>query len=147
VFSRRPLYLKVWFQLLLAISLLVLTAAALLLIRKKRLNANPAHYEKKRLVRELKELTTLAQQAIEQKDSKQFSSLCRQILQKRFGFSWQVEPQAICAADLEKKLPQDSPMAAIFRQVESAAYTGEKISTKDMNNFIAIIQGDIDTIQ
>jgi len=142
----RPLYQKIWFQLILGLSLIFLTTAVLLLVRKKSLNANPARYEKKTLMKELDRLTTQAQQAMEQKDSKQFFSLCRLILQKRFGFSWQVEPQAICAADLEQKLPQGSPVAALFRQAEHAAYTGEEISAEEMKAILTSIQEDLKQI-
>ncbi len=141
--SLQPLYQSRWFQLMLIVGLLLLLTAVFLLVRSKRMNANPVRTQKRILEKELQQLADKAHQAMEQNDSQLFFSLCRRILQKRFAFAWQTEAQAICTADLEQQLSQDSPLPEIFKQAEHAAYTGEKISKQEMKRILTTLQQEI----
>ena len=142
----RPLYTKPWFQLMLALSLIFISTAIVLLIRRKRHNADPVRFAKKSLLKELTQLTTEAAQALEEGNSKQFLLLCRLIIQKRFGFSLQLEPQAISAADLAGQLPPDSPLIAILEQAEHAAYTSAETTRQEMVQILTSIQEDLKQI-
>ncbi len=141
--SLQPLYQTRWFQLMLVVGLLLLLTAVFLLVRSKRINADPVRVQKKILESELQQLADKAHQAMEQNDSQLFFTLCRRILQKRFAFAWQTEAQAICTADLEQQLPKDSPLQEIFKKAEHAAYTGEQISKQEMSRILTILQQEI----
>ena len=86
------------------------------------------------------DVTAQAEQAMRNQDSSRFLAICRHILQQRFGFAWRVEPQAICAADLEQRLGNDSPLPEILTKAEHAAYTGEQLAPSEMEHILHIVQ-------
>jgi hypothetical protein len=137
------LYQKLWFQLLIAIALILLLTALVLLRRKSRLAGNPELVEKKKLTRKIETLLIQAQEAMQTRDSRSFLTISRQILQQRFGLAWQVEPQAICAADLERRLGADSPLVEIFNKTEHTMYTGEELSTNEMEHILQIVREEV----
>ena len=140
VHELRPLYRKAWFQVLITAALLILISALVLLQQRQRLAANPELKIKKELNEKITQLLAQAEQAMRDQDSSRFLAICRHILQQRFGFAWQVEPQAICAADLAERLGNDSPLPKILTQAEHAAYTGEQLAPSEMEHIFHIVQ-------
>ncbi len=143
VHGLQPLYQSLWFQLLLAVGLLLLLSAIFLMVRNNRINGDPVRAQKKALARELQKLVEQANQAMENNNSQVFLELCRRILQKRFAFSWQGKAEAISTADLKQQLPKDSPLAEIFKKAEHATYTGEEISRQEMARILTILKQEI----
>jgi hypothetical protein len=139
----RPLYLKKWFQLLIAASLLVLTTTLVLLLRKRRLAANPELVVKKELAQKIDKLLTKAKQALQEENSSRFLIICRQILQLRFGLVWQVEAQAISGDDFAQRLPKTSPLPEIIKKAEHAAYTDKKLSSTEMEKILQIVEQEV----
>ncbi len=139
----RPLYRKVWFQALAALSLLTLVAALVLLGQKKKRLAHPELNKQKQVGQQIDRLLAQAKQAMEEKKSDQFLALCREILQLRFGFAWKVEPRAISAADLEQRLGRDSHLVGILRKAEYAAYGGEPLTDQEMQQIYRILHEEI----
>ncbi len=139
----RPLYRKVWFQALAALSLLTLVAALVLLGQKKKRLAHPERSKQKQVAQQIARLLAQAKQAMEEKKSDQFLALCREILQLRFGFAWKVEPRAISAADLEQRLGRDSHLVGILRKAEYAAYGGEPLTDQEMQQIYRILREEI----
>ncbi|HHD56781.1 MAG TPA: hypothetical protein ENK89_03775, partial [Desulfobulbaceae bacterium] len=139
----QPLYQKLWFQLLIATALILLLTSLVLLRRKRRLAGNPELVEKKELTRKIETLLTQAQEAMQSRDSRSFLAISRQILQQRFGLIWQIEPQAICAADLERRLETGSPLVEIFKKTEHTMYTGEELSTNEMEHILQIVREEV----
>lgn len=139
----RPIYEALWFQLFMALSLLILLSAVVLIRQEQLRKAHPGRASKKVLNRSLQQLFSQAQQAQEAKDSALFYSICRQILQQWFAFSWQREAQSICTADVEQHLSKDSPLPSIFKQAEHATYSGETISQQEMAKILTILQKEI----
>ena len=139
VTTLRPLYRKVWFQALAVLTLLTLAATLILLWQKKKMLAHPDRIRQKQVAQQIDRLLIQAKQAIDDKNSRQFLKLCREILQLRFGFAWKVEPRAISAADLEQRLGRDSHLVEILRKAEHAAYGGEPLSDQEMQRIYRIL--------
>ena len=139
VTNLQPLYRALWFQALTAIALLTFSVALILLWQKKKMLAHPERIRQQQIGREIDLLLSQARQAMEEKKSRQFLQLCREIIQLRFGFAWKVEPRAISAADLEQRLGKDSQLVEILKQAEHAAYLGETISDEEMQRIYRIL--------
>ncbi len=139
----RPLYRKVWFQALAVLALLTLVAALVLLGQKKKRLAHPERSKQKQVGQQIARLLAQAKQAMEEKKSDQFLTLCREILQLRFGFAWKVEPRAISAADLEQRLGGDSHLVGILRKAEHAAYGDEPLTDQEMQQIYRILHEEI----
>jgi len=143
VTTLRPLYRSVWFQALAALALLTLAAALILLWQKKKMLAHPERIKQKQVAQQIDRLLIQAKQAIDEKNSRQFLKLCREILQLQFGFAWKVEPRAISAADLEQRLGRDSHLVDILRKAEHAAYGGEPLTDQEMQRIYQILDEEI----
>ncbi len=139
----RPLYLRLWFQVLLIASLLVFLTAMLLRRRNRKMQAHPEIIEQKKIAADISTLVREAQAAMQEQEENRFLQLCRNILQVYFGFIWQIEPKAISAADLEQRLPADSPLPHILRQAEHAAYSGEKTTAEEMQRIYETLRQEV----
>lgn len=141
-----PLYQRTWFQLMTALCILLVFLSALLYLRRKKREADPRSTEKKRIAVVLNNLLLEAKKALEQHNSTLLLSLCRDIIQKRYGFTWQKEPLAICATDLEQQLGPNSLLADILRQSEHVTYTGERLSDQEMRQIFQTVRQDIEQL-
>jgi len=139
----RPVYQALWFQIVLALSLIFLLTTVVFILHRQRRNRHPERARKKALRLELQQLLTQAREAQEAKDSATFFALCRRILQQRLAFSWQREAQSICTADLQRQLPAGSPLPEIFEKSEHAAYSGATISPEEMSEILSTLQQEI----
>lgn len=138
-----PLYRQPWFQALAALSLVLFFTALGFVWRNKRLQTHPELFEKKQITQKMMKMLGEVKLAMQNQDSVQFLVLCRNLLQERFGFAWQVEPRAISATDLQQRLGKDSPLLNIFQKAEHAAYTGQRISEQEMKEIYRKIEQEV----
>lgn len=146
VHSLLPLYRKGWFQLMVGLSLLLSLVSISVLWHSHGNMKNPAKGERQILIKELQRLLKPLQEALENNDSKKFLALSRLILQKRYGFLWQIEPQVLSAKDFDRRLGKDSPITTIFSKTEHAAYTGGIIGQQEMQQIFENIKEEIQGI-
>jgi hypothetical protein len=143
----RPLFLKRWFQLFLALLLLGLVAAVLFKIRAARYANNPRLQRdqsmKALLLPRLQEL----EKSLAAQDSRGFLVTCRTAIQEQLGLVWQTEGAAITLADLQRRLPEDSVLLAIFSAAEESAYGGQKLSSQQMQEFADAMNKELEGLR
>ena len=143
----RPLFLKRWFQLLLVLLLVGVVAAVLFKIRAARYANNPRMQRDQRmkalLVPRLQEL----EQSLAAQDSRGFLVTCRTAIQEQLGLVWQTEGAAITLADLQRRLPEDSVLLAIFSAAEESAYGGQKLSSQQMQEFADAMNNELEGLR
>lgn len=130
-----PLFKKQWFQLLVALIVLVLGAAAIHRIQAAR-HANDPRLQKNKMMKNqfaLREKEINA--ALAANDTKNFLSSCRRIIQEQLGFVWGIEAGAITVTDLKKRLPTDSTLLLVFSAAEESAYGGRELSSQQMKEY------------
>jgi len=130
-----PLFAQKWFQVLCAVLLLVILAAAGLKIRLARLAANP----KLQRQQAMKQLLAIREKEIaawlESNDSHAFLAICRATIQEQLGLLWETESAAITLANLQKRLPSNSVLLSIFSAAEESAYSGQELNAEQMQDY------------
>ena len=139
----KPLYQKAWFMIVSAISLLLLTAALLLFLRRKKLADNPGILQEKQVNDRLGRHFQQIHEAIKNEDQGSFITHCRAAIQEYFGLKWNKEPLAITLSDLQQQLPADSPLLALFTRLEQAGYSGETLDPQEMGRMVTTIKKEL----
>jgi hypothetical protein len=141
-----PLFAKKWFQFLCAALLLVILAAISFKVRMARLAANP----KLQRQQAMKQLLVVREKEIaarlENNDSHGFLATCRSTIQEQLGLLWETEAAAITLADLQKRLSPDSILVAIFRAAEESAYSGQELSTQQMQDCASGLKKELEIL-
>jgi len=138
-----PLFARRWFQIFAAVLFLLLCALLAVKIKKARFAANPELQRQKSMT----QLRGVREQEIETcllaRDSRGFLSACRTAIQEQLGLLWNMEAAAITLADLQKRLPSDSAFCRIFSAAEESAYSGQELTTKQMQQFAADLKKEL----
>jgi hypothetical protein len=142
-----PLFTRQWFQLVAVLLFLLLTTAVIMKIRAAHYANNP------RLQRdqEMKHLLGLGMKEIDQSltvnDTRGFLEICRKIIQEQLALVWEVSSGAITLADLQKRLPEDSVLLAVFRAADESAYGGQKLSQQEMKEFVDRLRSELEGLR
>ncbi len=130
-----PLFARKWFQLLAGLLLISICISTGMKIRAARYAANPQLQRAVAMKNMLKIRLKDIDQALIAQDSKAFLISCRKAIQEQLGLSWGVETDTITLADLQKRLPEDSALVAIFKAADESVYGGQELNTQEMQDF------------
>ena len=139
-----PLFVKKWFQILVALIILILAAALIYRLRAARYVNNPLlrrnQAMKHLLGLRLKEID----KALAANDTRGFLATCRGAIQEQLGLAWETESGAITLADLQKRLPGDSLLLAVFSAADESAYGGQELNSQQMEKFAADLKQELE---
>jgi hypothetical protein len=142
----RPLYQKIWFQLLMALALLCLLAALLLYLRRRKLENDPSILRRKQVKNQLTEHYQAMETAITVRNQESFRHHCRGAIQQRTGEAWGLAPEAITLADLAQRLAEDAPLRGIFSRLEQSGYAGEHLAQADLEEILQTTRNELDKL-
>ncbi|MCI5223713.1 MAG: hypothetical protein D3924_13850, partial [Candidatus Electrothrix sp. AR4] len=142
----RPLYQKLWFQLLMALGLFCLLTALLLYLRRRKLEKDPSILRRKQVKDLLVEHYQAMNKAIADQDQEGFRHHCRGAIQQRIGEAWGLAPEAITLADLERRLPENAPLRVIFSRLEQSGYAGEHLAQADLEEILQTTRNELDKL-
>lgn len=147
--SRRitPIFFSSWYLLIVSACCLLLTVLAAVRLHHRRQRANPELREKRARRLKLHEDFSQLEDSLKQNDSHRFLHLCRNILQQQLGQWWRMEPEAISLVDLTQRLPADSPLIAIYRATDEAAYGGTTPSHEIVSRFYHQLRQELEKLQ
>jgi hypothetical protein len=91
---------------------------------RRRLASQPHRLRQKQQRAILREDLEKLDAALEAGDTALFLQSARTAINRQFGPRFALEPAAITVADLQVRLPAESPLLAIYRLAEGAAYGG-----------------------
>ncbi len=141
-----PLFQKSWFIALSLLCFLVLLALIFLRIRLSNVSKKPEIREKQLALQLLTKDLHSVEQAEASGDSLAFLMACRTTIQNMLGFIWQTEPTAISLADIRDRLQSDSGLITIFEAAGQAAYGGETLSDKQMQNYSTTLKTELENL-
>ncbi len=142
-----PLFARKWFQLLGLVLLLGLSMTLVMKIRAARYAGNP------RLQRDqaMKHLLLLRVKEIDQalagNDTRSFLASCRRAIQEQLGLVWGTEAGAITLGDLEKHLPGDSGLLAVFKAADESSYGGQELSSQEMQAYADRVKNELEGLR
>jgi hypothetical protein len=142
----QPVYQKIWFRLLMAAGLLCLFAALLLHLRQRRLARDPSILRRKEVAGRLARHYEAMNKAISAQDQKAFHQHCRAAIQERIGEVWGLAPEAVTLADLEQRLPDDSPLRTVFTRLEQSGYAGEQLAEAELEEILHLTENELDKL-
>ncbi|HEY3816418.1 MAG TPA: BatD family protein [Polyangiaceae bacterium] len=116
VASLRPAYTHRGFWLAQLAPLGALAAAASLVVRRRRISADPRHAMRRRARHALRKLGAAMDSAVAMGDGPVFFAAARGALQQRLGASWGIAPEAITLVEIERRVkgPQLDTLRTIF---------------------------------
>jgi len=138
-----PLFAKKWFQIFCAVLLLAICVALVITIRRARFAGNPALQRQKRMKQLLEKRAREIEEHLQAADSRGFLISSRAAIQEQLGLLWNTEAAAITLADLQKRLPQDSVLCAIFNAAEESAYSGQELNEQQMREFATSLKKEL----
>lgn len=141
-----PVYKRTWYLLTVCLCSLILLVTLYATLRQRYINKNSNLLEKRRINRLVTEKLMSLQQAINNNNSHDFLSGCREVIQIQLGMLWQKQPSAITPFDLQKRLPSHSPLLHIFGIAEQHAYGGGILSTDEMKDYLAQLQKEMEEL-
>jgi len=147
VYAIDPLYTKSWFIFLMTAAFLCLTAALLLYLRSKRLQADPTILLHKQVNKQLINHYQEMEQAIGSHDQNSFFNHCRAAIQERLGELWGLEPQAITLADLQQRFAADVPLFDIYSRMEHGTYSGERLDQSTLAMMLQTTRNELDKLR
>jgi BatD DUF11 like domain len=138
-----PLFTKQWFQVFCAVLLFAICVAIFITIRNVRFAGNPILQRKKSMKQLLEKREQEIEEHLQAKDSRGFLASSRSAIQEQLGLLWNMEAAAITLIDLQKRLPQDSVLCAIFSAAEDSAYSGQELSQQHMQEFATSLKKEL----
>ncbi len=127
-----PLYRRSWFQGLLAGAGGCLAAGLLLDLRRKHEERHPSLVLRRQAERRLARLFREMRKAAAAEEQERFRQSCQEAVRVWAGAAWQLVPEAVTLADLQERLPADSPLLALFARLERSGYAGEPLERAEM---------------
>ncbi|MCI5126401.1 MAG: hypothetical protein D3925_18470 [Candidatus Electrothrix sp. AR5] len=142
----RPLYQKFWFQLFMAAALLCLFVALVLQLRQRKLARDPSILRRKEVEGRLVEHYEGMRKALTVQDQEMFHQHCRAAIQERTGEVWGLAPETVTLADLEQRLPDESPLRTVFTRLEQSGYAGEQLAQADVEEILQTTRNELDKL-
>jgi hypothetical protein len=144
--SIQPLYQKLWFQFFMVVGLLCLFAALVLHLRQRRLARDPSILRRKEVAGRLAEHYEGMRKALPVEDQEAFHQHCRAAIQERTGEVWGLAPETVTLADLEQRLPDESPLRTVFSRLEQSGYAGEQLAQADLEEILQTTRNELDKL-
>ncbi len=144
--SIQPLYQKLWFQFLMVVGLLCLFAALVLHLRQRRLARDPSILRRKEVAGRLAEHYKGMRKALPVEDQEAFHQHCRAAIQERTGEVWGLAPETVTLADLEQRLPDESPLRTVFFRLEQSGYAGDQLAQADLEEILQTTRNELDKL-
>jgi hypothetical protein len=141
--SIQPLYKKQWFQSLMAGAGCCLSVGLLLDRHRKKLENNPGLVRRKVVAKQLARHFQAMRKAVSRQDQERFQQHCRAAVQTWAGAAWERAPKAITLADLQARLPADSPLLALFTRLEQSGYAGGSLEQAEMESMLQTIRQEL----
>ncbi len=142
-----PLFVKKWFQLLVALIILILFAVVIYRLRTTRYANNPLLQRNQ----EMKHLLELRVQEIDKalaaSDTRGFLASCRGAIQEQLGLVWETEAGTITLADLQRRLSGDSVLLTVFSAAEESAYGGQELNVQQMEKFAEDLKQELEGLR
>ena len=88
----------------------------------------------------------VVEQAKTSGDSLAFLMACRTTIQNMLGFHWQTEPAAISLEDIRTRLQNASGLITIFDASGQAAYGGQTLSDKQMQDYANTLKMELENL-
>lgn len=142
----KPIFKRTWYLSTVCLCSLILLVILYATLRQRYINKNSNLLEKRRVSRIVAEKLISLQQAINDNNSHDFLSGCREVIQIQLGMLWQKEPSAITPFDLQKRLPSHSPLLHIFGIAEQYAYGGGILSTDEMEDYLVRLNKEMEEL-
>ena len=141
-----PLFQKTWFITLSLCCFLILLALVLLKIRLRSINKHPEIRQKRQALQVLAKDLQTVEQAKKSGDNLVFLLACRTTIQNTLGYIWKIEPTAISLEDIRARLQHNSTLLKIFNAAGQAAYGGEILSDKQMQNYSTTLKKELENL-
>ncbi|MGR0480794.1 MAG: BatD family protein [Candidatus Electronema sp. V4] len=132
VWQIEPLYSKSWFRLLLAGAGGCLAAGLLLDLRRRHEEDHPGLVRRRQAEQRLARLFREMRQSAAAQEQERFRQCCQEAVRIWAGAVWELVPEAVTLADLQERLPADSPVLALFARLERSGYAGEPLERAEM---------------
>ena len=139
-----PLFAKKWFQVLTALFILLLLVVLVIKIRAARYAGNPRLQRNQAMKHLLLLRVKEIEEALAMNDARGFLAACRRAIQEQLGLVWETEAGAITYADLQKRLPGDSPLLTIFSAADESAYGGHGLNSQQMQGFVDDLKKELE---
>lgn len=137
-----PVYRSGWFITFFLVCTATLGIVLAIALRRRFIAAHRPFFTRKQLRRDMNAGFARLQQAMDNNDEESFFRLCREIVQHRLASAWNMEPSTITLHDLQRRLPEGSPLIRIFAEIERNAYCGadkgqmDRGEMKDMSTML-----------
>ena len=143
----RPLFLRPWFMVVLALLLCWLLVLAVLSARKRYTGLHPEQLQQRQRHKELQLALQDLALAESASDSLLFLEKSRRLIQQHLGARLHVEPSALTLSDVRNHLPGNSLLPEIFTLAEQAAFSGVQLSREQMKRYFEALHQELSSIQ
>jgi hypothetical protein len=141
-----PLFKNSWLIALCAFCVLLLLTLSVLKLRQRNIEKHPEIELQRRKKLLLENDLRLVEQAKAAGDSSSFLTGGRTAIQNQLGLLWHIEPAALSLADIKNRLQADSPLIAIFRAAEEAAYGGATLTEEKMQDYYITLKTELENL-
>ena len=150
-FTRKivPVYRRSWFITFFLVCTATLGIVLAIALRRRFIATHRPFFSRKQLRKDMNTGFARLQQAMENNEEESFLRVCREIIQHRLASAWNMEPSTITLHDLQRRLPEDSPLIQIFSTIERNAYCGAdktQMDTREMNDISTMLQTSLEDI-
>jgi hypothetical protein len=141
-----PLFKNSWLIVICALCVLLLLTLSVLKLRQRNIEKHPEIGLQRRKKLLLENDLKLVEQAKVAGDSSSFLTRGRTAIQNQLGLLWHIEPAALSLADIKNRLQADSPLVAIFRAAEEAAYGGATLTEEKMQDYFITLKTELENL-
>jgi hypothetical protein len=141
-----PFFKNGWLIAICALCILLLLAFSVLKLRQRNIEKHPEIVLQRRKKLLLENDLKLVEQAQAAGDSSSFLTGGRTAIQNQLGLLWNIEPAALSLADIRNRLQADSPLIAIFRAAEEAAYGGATLTDEKMRDYFNTLKTELENL-
>ena len=141
-----PLFRSSWLIAICSLCVLFLIGLSILRIRQRNIEKHPEIQLKRQKRLLLESDLKKVEQAQSVGDGPAFLSFGRTAIQNQLGLLWNIEPAALCLADINGRLKADSHLLEIFRAAEEAAYGGATLTDKKMQDYLVTLKTELEDL-
>jgi hypothetical protein len=141
-----PLFKNSWLIVICALCVFLLLTLSVLKLQQRNIEKHPEIELQRRKKFLLENDLKSVEQAKTAGDSLSFLTGGRMAIQNQLGLLWNIEPAALSLADIKNRLQADSPLVAIFRAAEEAAYGGATLTDEKMQDFFITLKTELENL-
>ncbi|MEE4243399.1 MAG: BatD family protein [Desulfopila sp.] len=139
-----PVFHRSWYIAAWIFCTVILIGALGIFLRNRHRRRHSKEVQHRLVLRDIAEKRKGLRQAVMDNNVDEFLQGCRSVIQMHWAFLWQKEPSAITLADLQKRLPPDSPFIHIFSTAEKFRYGGPPPTNEEMRTFLDTLEKELE---